>query len=175
MGKGIIIAAVFLVLPSFAVAGQIYLLRLNNGGLIKCRSIKEQGGVVLCDADGLVMTIGKSTIKEITAAQGVLTKTSPQVGPRAGSGPPRQKFIKSEETGQQTTPSIKSSCEREWKDDYRMVEYCIKQQTEAWSNLRGWSGSIKDKCAKEWGTDYRMVEYCTKKQSEAKGNLDSMR
>lgn len=69
---------------------------------------------------------------------------------------------------------IKARCKSEWKDDYRMVEFCINQQTESLNNLSRMRGSIQDKCREEWGTDYRMVEFCTKTQSDAKSRLEKM-
>lgn len=69
--------------------------------------------------------------------------------------------------------SIKPNCEKEWKDDYKMVEYCIKEQSTAFHNISSKSGPILKKCRDEWGTDYKMVEYCTKEQTAAKNRLDN--
>jgi hypothetical protein len=152
-------------------AGQIYLLHLKNGRTMKCKNIKEQGSVVLCDADGLMLTIGRTTVDRIATAEGRLTKRSPQVGSRVG-GSSRYSRGSSNSVG---GSSIKVYCSNEWGTDYRMVEYCIKNQTEALSKLNRHSGPIRNDCEKKWGADYRMVVYCIEQQTQAKRNIDSMR
>ncbi|MFA7050395.1 MAG: hypothetical protein WC164_04795 [Patescibacteria group bacterium] len=170
----LIIITISLIAES-AFANTLYILHLKSGGKIKCININETQDIIMCDADGLIMAIGKDTVNEITVTQGRLNKKSPQIGPRTGGGRSgHPQFIKGQ-SGQQTTPGIKSSCQNKWGTDYEMVEYCIKKQTEAWNNLRGWSGPIKNECSGKWGTDYEMVEYCIKKQTEAKNNIDSIK
>ena len=49
-----------------------------------------------------------------------------------------------------------------------MVEYCIKNQSNAASNIyNSPDGNIKNNCLRKWGEDYEMVEYCMKQQSGA--------
>ena len=68
--------------------------------------------------------------------------------------------------------SIRSDCMKEWKGDYRMIEYCIKKQTAAYNTVRRLpNNKIKRHCRNEWGKDYRMVSYCYDKQSTSKANL----
>ncbi len=66
---------------------------------------------------------------------------------------------------------IQSNCKNEWKDDYQMIEYCIKKQTAALKVVSGMRGPILEKCRSEWLNDYQMIEYCTNKQTAAKARL----
>lgn len=159
-------------------AGKIYILRMENGKAMKCKNIKEQGSVLLCDADGLLLSIDRSTVSSIVQTDGQLSKMSPQSGPRVGGSSSYSRSKGSSGTqggGYQTTSSIKNDCSKEWGRDYSMIEYCVKNQTEARDKLRRYSGSIRNDCEKEWGSDYRMVVYCIEKQTKAKRNLDAMR
>ena len=68
--------------------------------------------------------------------------------------------------------SIRSNCIEEWKTNYRMIEYCIKKQSNAYSEVnRIPNNQIKESCSKEWGENYRMIKYCYEKQSGAKERL----
>ena len=63
---------------------------------------------------------------------------------------------------------IRSNCFGKWGEDYEMVEYCIKNQSTAASNInRSPDSNIKNNCLRKWGEDYEMVEYCMKQQSGA--------
>ena len=63
---------------------------------------------------------------------------------------------------------IRSNCLKKWGEDYEMVEYCIKNQSNAASNIyNSPDGNIKNNCLRKWGEDYEMVEYCMKQQSGA--------
>ena len=63
---------------------------------------------------------------------------------------------------------IRSNCFGKWGEDYEMVEYCIKNQSNAASNInRSPDSNIKNNCLRKWGEDYEMVEYCMKQQSGA--------
>jgi hypothetical protein len=67
---------------------------------------------------------------------------------------------------------IRSECFQKWNTDYRMVEYCISQQTEARSKLqRTPSTPIKSRCIDKWNQDYRMVNYCIEQQSGSANRL----
>src|SRR5262245_6307742 len=68
---------------------------------------------------------------------------------------------------------IQARCAKEWPDDFRMREFCEKQQTEGAGKLNDRSMSsneermIRAKCEQDWGTDYRMRNYCEERQLEA--------
>ena len=63
---------------------------------------------------------------------------------------------------------IRSYCFDEWGENYEMVEYCMKNQSNAASNIYNSPDSnIKNNCLREWGENYEMVEYCMKQQSAA--------
>ena len=67
---------------------------------------------------------------------------------------------------------IRSECFQKWNTDYRMVEYCISQQTEARSKLqRTPSTPIKSRCIDKWNQDYRMVNFCIEQQSVSANRL----
>lgn len=67
---------------------------------------------------------------------------------------------------------IRSKCFQKWNTDYQMVEYCIKEQTEASSKLqRTPSSPIQSKCISKWGQDYQMVNYCIEQQSGSANRL----
>ena len=63
---------------------------------------------------------------------------------------------------------IRSNCFSKWGEDYEMVEYCIKNQSNAASNINNAPNTnIKNNCLRKWGEDYEMVEYCMNQQSGA--------
>ena len=63
---------------------------------------------------------------------------------------------------------IRSYCFNEWGENYEMVEYCMKNQSNAALNIYNSPDSnIKNNCLREWGENYEMVEYCMKQQSAA--------
>ena len=63
---------------------------------------------------------------------------------------------------------IRSNCFRKWGEDYEMVEYCMKNQSNAAANImRSPDTNIKNNCLRKWGEDYEMVEYCMNQQSGA--------
>ena len=84
---------------------------------------------------------------------------------------------------------IKTHCISEWAKDYRMQEFCIKQQTEALNSIQSESIKIQNSnneiateiletCKKEWasqyaGLDWRMVRYCYKNQYAAYKRLSN--
>jgi hypothetical protein len=72
--------------------------------------------------------------------------------------------------------SSRAHCEAEWKTDFRMVKYCVDQQSEAGAKLDslfslhgvGTVGrGILDMCTAEWGVDLQMVAYCADQQFDA--------
>jgi hypothetical protein len=67
--------------------------------------------------------------------------------------------------------AIETECNNKWGHDYRMIEYCIKEQTQAKNIVAGLRGPILDQCAEKWGSDYRMIIYCTEEQTKAKERL----
>ena len=68
--------------------------------------------------------------------------------------------------------NIRNNCFQKWKNNYEMVEYCIKEQTEALSVLRrSPSTPIKNRCMGKWKENYEMVNYCIKEQSGAARRL----
>ncbi len=71
--------------------------------------------------------------------------------------------------------TIYSNCKAKWGTDYSMVEYCIKKQSKANSNVQRHRGGIRARCEQKWGSDYSMVEYCIKKQSKANSNVQQYR
>ena len=63
---------------------------------------------------------------------------------------------------------IRSYCFNEWGENYEMVEYCMKNQSNAALNIYNSPDSnIKNNCLREWGENYEMVEYCMNQQSAA--------
>ncbi len=84
---------------------------------------------------------------------------------------------KQEPVSESISAGIKENCMKEWGDNYRMVEYCVKQQSQAksWllSNSATISPEIRRRCKSEWKTNYRMVKYCVEKQSKSKRNLNN--
>jgi hypothetical protein len=71
---------------------------------------------------------------------------------------------------------LRQKCQREWQNDFRMQEYCQRQQREAIRALsrgkpqdipEGQFAIVRNKCAGEWPDDYRMREYCERQQYEA--------
>ena len=56
--------------------------------------------------------------------------------------------------------------------DYSMIEYCIKDQTNALNTIRAFpNDEIKRRCVDQWDRDYSMIEYCYREQSGAKRRL----
>lgn len=78
--------------------------------------------------------------------------------------------------------TVESKCQEEWPTDYRMQEYCVKQQTEAVSALSQSHPSdvdlaafrvVRGKCAEEWPRDFKMRAYCERQQVEGYRALQS--
>ena len=69
-------------------------------------------------------------------------------------------------------------CKEKWQDNYRKLEYCIKEQIQAKKDLDEWfydtdEFEILDKCIKEWtaknfAVNYRKALHCVKQQYKAK-------
>lgn len=67
---------------------------------------------------------------------------------------------------------IYSQCKEKWGNNYEMVQFCIKNQTDARSVVRSHQGGIRQRCEEKWGTNYEMIEFCINNQTTAKRNLD---
>jgi hypothetical protein len=72
---------------------------------------------------------------------------------------------------------IRAHCAKEWPDDFRMRDYCEKQQQAAVTLMEARQmtsqdrQTIRNKCEAEWPEDLRMRNYCEEKQLEALKNL----
>lgn len=68
---------------------------------------------------------------------------------------------------------IRRKCEEQWPDDYRMQEYCIKQQAGAQSRASGgWiDHNIAIHCTSKWPHDWNMFMYCVDGQTKARNGL----
>jgi hypothetical protein len=69
---------------------------------------------------------------------------------------------------------IRMKCATDWPDDFRMREYCEKQQRDALRALQGRSmnatrdhETIRRKCAADWSDDFKMRDYCERQQLDA--------
>ncbi len=74
---------------------------------------------------------------------------------------------------------IRDDADARWGTDYRMVEFQVGEQKEAFEKLLGYrkihnrvTKGIVAEAEQRWGTDYKMVIWQIKEQSEAKGRLD---
>ncbi len=74
-------------------------------------------------------------------------------------------------------------CSAEWPADFRMQEYCLKQQAEGMIEFKAVSdqyGKAIEKtletCTEQWTKDripdWRMIGYCAKQQAEAYARLN---
>jgi hypothetical protein len=53
-----------------------------------------------------------------------------------------------------------------------MVQFCVKQQTEAKRELQADpNDAISKHCKKQWGNNYNMFKFCIQQQREAKRRL----
>ena len=70
---------------------------------------------------------------------------------------------------------IESTCSRQWGTDYRMVKYCIKEQTKSRNSIKEShtyaDSEIEAYCRGAWNTDYRMVKYCIDDLTSTKDSL----
>jgi hypothetical protein len=103
-----------------------------------------------------------------------------------------------------TSSVIIQNCKNKWGNDYKMVRYCIKGQSEAksivtsnncqnlWgtqkrqcldkqakikralSSIRSNELSAMEKCRKKWGSNYNMVKYCAGRQGSLNKVTSSM-
>ena len=149
-----------------------YVQKNGQEGFVNTSNIANPGEMIgLLKSDGSAessekyMAIGREQdrIRKETAARERKTKEEALEAQRQTAKQYQPAVLKNQ--------TIETRCHQEWKDDYRMVEYCIKTQREALGNLNKYSGPILERCKREWGDDYRMVEYCTKEQIEAKQRL----
>lgn len=129
-------------------------------------------------------------------AQAIILCTTPDGKSYAGDQPPpdckeKARFGKNASgsaSGSSSASSfedLKKGCAIEWPGDYKMQEYCIKQQGAAAIELghiidqnpndQVFNGIIQ-KCGSEWpgkatDFDYKMMLYCVKQQSSAYNRL----
>lgn len=75
--------------------------------------------------------------------------------------------------------NIRASAIEKWKDNYSMVEYEIKQQSEAYEKLLEWNKDYRPaikqiiaKSVEKWGEKWSMVVYEIEQQTEALGRLN---
>ena len=69
---------------------------------------------------------------------------------------------------------IRKNCEKKWEGDHKMVDYCIREQTQAKKLVRsakGYGAGIKQRCTTKWGDDYKMVKYCMDRQLSSEEDL----
>jgi len=66
---------------------------------------------------------------------------------------------------------FKANALKKWGDDYAMVNYEVKKQTEAYDWVIKYAkySAILEKAKQEWDNDYAMVKYEYEKQAEAYG------
>ena len=69
---------------------------------------------------------------------------------------------------------IERSCRGEWGTNYRMVKYCINEQTKARNNINPYNNNsgVERNCRDQWGTNYRMVKYCINEQTKARNSIN---
>lgn len=77
---------------------------------------------------------------------------------------------------------IQNHCEKDWKDDNQMMQYCKDEQEEGLKALNedkpDYVGTeqfttIKAKCEKDWATDYKMQAYCREQQFQGVQDLSN--
>lgn len=75
-----------------------------------------------------------------------------------------------------------SKCREEWASDYRMQDYCVRQQSEAAQQLATGAPAdidadafrvIRGKCSEEWPRDFKMRAYCERQQYEGFRSLNT--
>lgn len=61
-------------------------------------------------------------------------------------------------------------CERQWKDNWQMREYCENQQEAAkdWASSTVIDDDVAHRCARQWSDDWNMFKYCVNNQTTAK-------
>lgn len=81
--------------------------------------------------------------------------------------------------GTQILQEIKASANKQWGTNYRMVEFEVKRQKEAYEQFLNYNNShnkvtktIVANAVQQWGNDYRMTVYEIKRQLEAKHRID---
>jgi hypothetical protein len=63
-------------------------------------------------------------------------------------------------------------CQERWPNDYRMEEYCTRQQEEARSKAGGWiDHGIAVHCTEQWPADWNMFMYCVDNQTAARHRI----
>lgn len=82
-------------------------------------------------------------------------------------------------SGTRILQEIKASANNQWGTDYRMVEFEVKRQKEAYEQFLDYNKSynkvtktIVANAVQQWGNDYRMTVYEIKRQLEAKQRID---
>jgi hypothetical protein len=75
-----------------------------------------------------------------------------------------------------TDSVIRAYCQSQWRTDFNMQSYCIKNQKAAIAVLllgkphdvsQDQFVSVRQECANQWETDFSMREYCEKQQYSA--------
>ena len=61
--------------------------------------------------------------------------------------------------------AIVENCEKKWDEDSKMINYCIRKQIKARSEVLSFKNNrIRKDCEKKWDDNFSMVNYCIKKK-----------
>lgn len=68
-------------------------------------------------------------------------------------------------------------CERAWKDNWSMREYCENNQEEAkrWASSTVIDDDVAIRCTRSWPDDWSMFKYCATQQMNSKDSVNSKR
>ena len=68
-------------------------------------------------------------------------------------------------------------CERKWKDNWEMRQYCENNQEDAkaWASRTVIDDDIALHCTQKWPEDWEMFKYCANNQMEAKLSVKARR
>lgn len=97
---------------------------------------------------------------EVDTGTNVAETSNDSEEPKASFLPPRDEALE----------AIRVNAEKEWSDNYRMIQYEISNQTEAydWLTVNGTEHPrILQRAINDWGDNYRMVKYEYERQVEA--------
>ena len=77
--------------------------------------------------------------------------------------------------------SIKQFCKSKWNDDFRMLKYCMDQESAA----KSWidqnmdeketkDRQVLDRCRNKWATDFSMIKYCIEQAAQGARDINKI-
>jgi hypothetical protein len=162
--KKLLISFLLLLLCPLFVSADVIVFK--NGKRIETKGTWKENGQIKCYQYGGIVGYPEELVERIEKVE---VEKKIEVKKKIE----KKKVKKHVSTVKSDSYEITRMCREKWGDNYRMIEFCIKQQRNAKREISGYSGIIRNNCENKWGSNYKMVSYCIKNQKAAKRATDN--